>query len=597
MTPSNAGRARLHRAPDRRRHRRHRAIPESRGARIRHRHRAARSASSCIRRVAERPPERAADANVLQNMWWSLKLRMYARRAVARVGQAAAADPHLRAVSRPRFSRRPCRIRWACRKAWSAWCTPSPTAEMTRTNNVVIAHEILHTLGASDKYDPDTLAPLYPDRLRGAGPRAAFIRKSFTEIMAGRYADRRAHLRDAGVARRGRRRRGHRARDPLDPEMSTRCSKPRSCASRSRAGCSSTDSTAPSAPANSSRCWAAMAPANRCCCARWRDCARPPPARCARRPRHRSRWRVARSRMRLGFLPQDPEAAPQGSLRETVLLGPVRAPRASGKPRAPPMRSAWPQALADVGLEALAQRELGTLSGGEQRRAAIARLLVQAPSIYLLDEPTNHLDPAQQLGILERLRRSRATAPRSSPACTSPISRCAIADRACLLSGNGAMRTGRLRRARHRSPRPALRHHVTSKRAWARSASWRRADSARSRVMTADAQRLRDRRRDLRVEPARRDLFEPLTALAAPGTRSPGCAAADRAARPRRRACERALRHHEFGFAMWRGRRHAGADAGSAPVLALRIAVPRAVRRPRRLRCARALSAMLLLAL
>ena len=62
------------------------------------------------------------------------------------------------------------------------------------------------------------------------------------------------------------------------------------------------------------------------------------------------------------------------------------------------------QALADVGLESCRQRELGTLSGGEQRRAAIARLLVQAPSIYLLDEPTNHLDPAQQLGILERLR-------------------------------------------------------------------------------------------------------------------------------------------------------------------------------------------------
>ncbi len=34
--------------------------------------------------------------------------------------------------------------------------------EMTRTNNVVIAHEILHTLGASDKYDPETLAPLFP---------------------------------------------------------------------------------------------------------------------------------------------------------------------------------------------------------------------------------------------------------------------------------------------------------------------------------------------------------------------------------------------------------------------------------------------------
>ena len=37
--------------------------------------------------VAERPPERAANSNVLQNMWWSLKLRMYARRAARASGK------------------------------------------------------------------------------------------------------------------------------------------------------------------------------------------------------------------------------------------------------------------------------------------------------------------------------------------------------------------------------------------------------------------------------------------------------------------------------------------------------------------------------
>ena len=49
------------------------------------------------------------------------------------------------------------------------------------------------------------------------------------------------------------------------------------------------------------------------------------------------------------------------------------------------------------------------LSGGEKRRVALCRLLLQSPDILLLDEPTNHLDTESVAWLEEHLKRFEGT--------------------------------------------------------------------------------------------------------------------------------------------------------------------------------------------
>ena len=59
--------------------------------------------------------------------------------------------------------------------------------------------------------------------------------------------------------------------------------------------------------------------------------------------------------------------------------------------------------LAHLGLRSPTQR-VGTLSGGERRRVALARVLVASPGLAILDEPTNHLDADTIEWLEEHLR-------------------------------------------------------------------------------------------------------------------------------------------------------------------------------------------------
>jgi len=61
------------------------------------------------------------------------------------------------------------------------------------------------------------------------------------------------------------------------------------------------------------------------------------------------------------------------------------------------------QALADVGLSAMADRQISELSGGQQQRMFIARALAQEAELMLMDEPLNGLDINSQEQIFDIL--------------------------------------------------------------------------------------------------------------------------------------------------------------------------------------------------
>ncbi|MEU8102336.1 ABC-F family ATP-binding cassette domain-containing protein [Nonomuraea muscovyensis] len=95
--------------------------------------------------------------------------------------------------------------------------------------------------------------------------------------------------------------------------------------------------------------------------------------------------RVTHTRgMRVGFLSQQDDLDPESPVRELVLGG--RAEHEWAGDQA--IREILGNLIGDLDLDAKA----GDLSGGERRRTALARLLIDEHDLIMLDEPTNHLD-------------------------------------------------------------------------------------------------------------------------------------------------------------------------------------------------------------
>ena len=143
----------------------------------------------------------------------------------------------------------------------------------------------------------------------------------------------------------------------------------------------------------------------------------------------------------IAVVPQDAPFAFPFRAGEAVLMG--RSPHLPRLAFEGPRDLAIARAsLAQVGIEALADRSILELSGGERQLVLLARALAQEPRVLLLDEPTAHLDLRHRLQVLE-LVRELAGAGRSALVVSHDLSLAARScDRLALLAAGRVLRVG-----------------------------------------------------------------------------------------------------------------------------------------------------------
>jgi hypothetical protein len=134
-------------------------------------------------RVDATPPEPPQRGNRVEVMLWSLQLRFWAWRHDGYSGP----KPHVRMFVRYFAPLPNARLQHSVglRQGLIGVVNAFASADMEGGNQVVIAHELLHTFGATDKYDPASNQPLFPDGY--AEPNVApLLPQSKAEVMAGR---------------------------------------------------------------------------------------------------------------------------------------------------------------------------------------------------------------------------------------------------------------------------------------------------------------------------------------------------------------------------------------------------------------------------
>ena len=134
--------------------------------------------------VNELPPAPPSGRNPLAVMWWSLKMRLWVHQNDTFTA-GPSPDIKIFTIYHDARSNNPLENSLGLRKGLFGVVHAYADYRLEPKNQVVIAHEILHTVGARDKYDMQTQQPTFPDGY--ADPdRQPLYPQPFAEIMGSR---------------------------------------------------------------------------------------------------------------------------------------------------------------------------------------------------------------------------------------------------------------------------------------------------------------------------------------------------------------------------------------------------------------------------
>ena len=129
------------------------------------------------------PPKAPKKGNILKIIWWSLKIRYWAY--VSDSFKGPAANIKMFVIYYDPATHKELEHSLVVEKSFIGVVRAFSSAKLEEKNNVVIAHELLHTLGATDKYNPITTQPVYPEGYADPNKKPLFPQVR-AEIMGGR---------------------------------------------------------------------------------------------------------------------------------------------------------------------------------------------------------------------------------------------------------------------------------------------------------------------------------------------------------------------------------------------------------------------------